>query len=142
MKGIKNIRLKDYDYRTDGYYFVTICTNYRKPYLVGRIKDVVAQFIEQIPQNITGLKVDYIIIMPTHLHIIFILEECKLKLGEVVRRLKAGTSKKAWIKLWQPNYYEHVIRNKNALNKIREYIQNNPLLEKIKFEQFYEKGSL
>jgi putative transposase len=30
-------------------------------------------------------------------------------------------------KFWQRNYYEHVIRNEYELNKIREYIQNNPL---------------
>ena len=29
--------------------------------------------------------------------------------------------------LWQRNYYEHVIRNENELNKIREYILSNPL---------------
>lgn len=28
--------------------------------------------------------------------------------------------------LWQRNYYEHVIRNENELNKIREYILSNP----------------
>ena len=30
-------------------------------------------------------------------------------------------------KLWQRNYYEHIIRNENELNRIREYIINNPL---------------
>jgi len=30
-------------------------------------------------------------------------------------------------KLWQRNYYEHVIRSESDLNKIREYIVNNPL---------------
>jgi len=30
-------------------------------------------------------------------------------------------------KLWQRNYYEHIIRNENDLNQIREYIINNPL---------------
>ena len=30
-------------------------------------------------------------------------------------------------KFWQRNYYEHVIRNENELDKIREYIQNNSL---------------
>jgi len=30
-------------------------------------------------------------------------------------------------KLWQRNYYEHVIRNEKDLNMIREYIRNNPL---------------
>ncbi len=29
-------------------------------------------------------------------------------------------------KFWQRNYYEHVIRNEDELNKIREYIENNP----------------
>jgi REP element-mobilizing transposase RayT len=30
-------------------------------------------------------------------------------------------------KLWQRNYYEHIIRNEISLNKIREYIINNPI---------------
>ncbi|MBI5805304.1 hypothetical protein HZA73_04580 [candidate division TA06 bacterium] len=29
-------------------------------------------------------------------------------------------------KIWQRNYWEHVIRNKKSLHKIREYIRNNP----------------
>ena len=29
--------------------------------------------------------------------------------------------------VWQRNYYEHIIRNEQSLNKIREYIINNPL---------------
>jgi REP element-mobilizing transposase RayT len=29
-------------------------------------------------------------------------------------------------KLWQPNYYEHIIRNDHSYQKISEYILNNP----------------
>jgi putative transposase len=29
-------------------------------------------------------------------------------------------------RLWQRNYYEHVIRNEADLNRIRDYIQSNP----------------
>jgi len=29
-------------------------------------------------------------------------------------------------RLWQRNYYEHIIRNETDLNKIREYIKTNP----------------
>jgi len=29
-------------------------------------------------------------------------------------------------KLWQRNYYDHVIRDDDDLNRIREYIDNNP----------------
>lgn len=31
------------------------------------------------------------------------------------------------ISLWQRNYYEHIIRNEESLNTIRQYIINNPL---------------
>ena len=31
-------------------------------------------------------------------------------------------------KLWQRNYYEHIIRNDDELNKIREYIISNPII--------------
>ena len=29
-------------------------------------------------------------------------------------------------KIWQRNYHEHIIRNDNELEKIREFIVNNP----------------
>ena len=60
-----------------------------------------------------------------------VLEDCQLKLAEIVRRLKAVTTKQVLFKLWQPNYYEHVIRDDKALAKLREYIQNNPLVERV-----------
>lgn len=30
-------------------------------------------------------------------------------------------------KLWQRNYYEHIIRNQDELIRIRQYIRDNPL---------------
>ncbi|MCI5221933.1 MAG: hypothetical protein D3924_04495 [Candidatus Electrothrix sp. AR4] len=29
--------------------------------------------------------------------------------------------------MWQPNYWEHIIRNEIELHRIREYIKNNPI---------------
>ncbi len=29
-------------------------------------------------------------------------------------------------KLWQRNYWEHIIRNENELDRIRKYIMDNP----------------
>ena len=135
MGNIKRIRLPHYDYSSNGYYFVTIMANYRQPYLKNHY-DMVKRAIENLNQT-QGVKVDYYVIMDNHVHLILILDECKLKLGEVVRRMKAITSKEAGLNLWQPNYYEHVIRNEEALKKIREYIINNPLVESIEFKQFY-----
>jgi REP element-mobilizing transposase RayT len=30
-------------------------------------------------------------------------------------------------RVWQRNYYEHVIRNEEELNRIRQYILENPM---------------
>jgi putative transposase len=136
MKTIKNVRLKHYDYSQNGCYFVTICTNYRRPHLA-KLKSEIVGAVRKL-NEIEGVKVDYYTILPSHVHLILILNECDTHLGEIVRRFKASTSKETGIKLWQPNYYEHVIRNEQALFKIREYIVNNPLKERIQFDQFYE----
>jgi REP element-mobilizing transposase RayT len=52
--------------------------------------------------------------------------------GSIVRGFKIGVTK--WFrkngrtdKIWQRNYYEHIIRNQESLNRIRRYIQENPL---------------
>ncbi|MDI7276398.1 MAG: transposase, partial [Anaerolineae bacterium] len=31
------------------------------------------------------------------------------------------------VAVWQRNYYEHIVRNQESLEPIREYIANNPL---------------
>jgi putative transposase len=54
--------------------------------------------------------------------------------GKIVAFFKYQTTKQfnalrniGMQKLWQRNYYEHIIRNNDNLDKIREYIINNPL---------------
>ena len=53
------------------------------------------------------------------------------KLGEIVRTFKAASTRliRSTGNLnfaWQRNYYEHVIRDDNSLNRIRQYILDNP----------------
>jgi len=55
-------------------------------------------------------------------------------LGDVIRAFKSISAiavnrlqDRHGVSLWQRNYYEHIIRNESELNKIREYIINNPL---------------
>lgn len=139
MKDIKSIRLRNYDYSTNGYYFVTILTNYRRPYLTKNLYKLVNAAIKEL-NKLDGVKVDYSVVMSNHIHLILILSDCPLKLGEIVRRLKAKTSQKAGLKLWQPNYYEHVIRHDQALSRIRQYIVNNPHVEQIEFRDFYDSN--
>ncbi|RWX47114.1 REP element-mobilizing transposase RayT [Candidatus Electrothrix aarhusensis] len=54
-------------------------------------------------------------------------------LPTIVRAFKSAATKNVNIlrntpgnKLWQPNYWEHIIRNETELQRIREYIHNNP----------------
>lgn len=52
-------------------------------------------------------------------------------LGEIVRTYKAASTRLIRQTVnsgfaWQRNYYEHVIRDDHSLERIRDYIVNNP----------------
>ena len=61
-----------------------------------------------------------------------------LSLGDIVHRFKTMSTKRyadgvkqlGWQsfagKLWQRNYWEHIVRNEMELNRIRKYIHDNP----------------
>ncbi len=129
----RNIRLKKYDYSADGYYFVTIVTRDRLP-LLKPYKDAIEITIKKLPDFIDGLSIDYFKIIDNHIHIIFIFQDCPKPLGRVVSAMKYSITKIVAVGLpshdvWQWNYYEHIIRNEKSLQKIREYIDNNPVVE-------------
>ncbi len=42
------------------------------------------------------------------------------------------------VKVWQRNYWEHIIRNDQSMNHLQEYIQNNPI--KWHTDCFYKKN--
>ncbi|OGU58116.1 MAG: hypothetical protein A2X64_05615 [Ignavibacteria bacterium GWF2_33_9] len=112
---------------------------------------IVEKCIKDMQVHFPSVSIDYYCIMPNHLHLIIILNEAlsvgvqnfeplqnqfqtiiPYSLGSVVKGLKIGVTK--WFrqkspnqKVWQRNYYEHVIRNDKDLYEIRKYIQNNPL---------------
>lgn len=53
--------------------------------------------------------------------------------GAMVRGFKSASTRRINIlrempgcSFWQRNYYEHIIRNEDELNRIREYVVNNP----------------
>jgi REP element-mobilizing transposase RayT len=55
-----------------------------------------------------------------------------MTLPKIIGRFKMNSAKQInqlrqtpGIPLWQRNYYEHIIRNKHELNRIKEYIINN-----------------
>ncbi len=116
-------------------------------------KIVKAEWLETpiIRQNV---ELDMFVIMPNHLHgIIVIVDDTNVgaysntplqktntfrspsrTLGAIIRGFKSAATKNIneyrWtpgIPVWQRNYYEHIIRSKGELSRIREYIHTNPL---------------
>jgi putative transposase len=139
MKWRKAIRLKDYDYETNGYYFITICTALRKP-LLEQYRKEAELILESLPLRFTGVKFDFYSLMPDHLHAIFILNNADVSVGEIVRTYKALVTRTTGCKpFWEWNYYEHIIRNERALFEIRKYIQENPEKEKIDLKAVYRR---
>ena len=145
MKWRKSIRLKNYDYRTNGYYYVTICCS-RRAKLCLKYQGIIEKHLKNL-EKYDGVKLDYFKLVLNHLHLILILEEAKLPLCRYIQEFKSKTTleikKVGFIekRFWQPNYFEHVIRSEKALEEIRDYIKNNPLKEKLEFEKIYGKNN-
>ncbi len=97
-----------------------------------------------------NMKIDEYIVMPNHLHgVIIITDDCRGTLQRaptferfskpvsnsmptIIRLFKSTTTKQInklrrtpGLPVWQRNYYEHIIRNEDELNQIREYTVNN-----------------
>ena len=78
----RSIRLKDYDYSRCGAYFVTICTQNRIC-LFGEIDrgkmnqndagDAITETFGNLSAYCPGLEVDTFVVMPNHVHIVFVL---------------------------------------------------------------------
>ncbi len=65
-------------------------------------------------------------------------------LSTIIRSFKSAVTKFAnennYIFGWQSRFYEHIIRNERSLNRIRNYIRNNPL--NWKNDKFNLRGTL
>lgn len=86
-----------------------------------------------------NLEVDFYCIMPEHIHVIVTFHDKVYKrgaigsrsysLGDIIRALKAMVTRDIGKPVWQPNFYEHIIRSEQSLDRIRRYILNNPWVE-------------
>ncbi len=151
----RSIRLPEYDYSKCGAYFITICTQNREC-IFGEIKNneiklndagkIVNQCWNDLSDHYKHIELDAFIIMSNHIHGIIVITNVgaglkpaptKTKqhgLSEIVRAFKTFSARRInqihyihGLPVWQRNYYEHIIRNEQSLNHIREYIHNNPL---------------
>jgi putative transposase len=151
----RSLRLKGYDYTHAGAYFVTIRAQ-DQACLFGKVVSgcmclndaghMLARLWNDIPARFMDIEIDAFVVMPNHLHGIIVLpdaadgatKKAAPALGEVVAAFKSATTvhyirgvkTRAWPafrrRLWQRNYYEHVVRDDKALDRIRQYIDENP----------------
>ena len=157
----KNIRLPEYDYSQQGGYFVTVCTYGRRCTLshiipgtemerarlslsdLGKIADEVLMFL---PERY-GFVLDACVIMPNHIHMILIKRDTSATTtGQFIGEFKSTVSTR-WFKecdrqgivagkLWQRNYYDHILRNEaDYLEKLR-YVDENP--DKWQMDKLFE----
>ena len=152
----KNQRLINYDYSTENYYFVTICTEEHKcilSHIVGNGLDhselvhtqfgkIVEKHLLNINVRYDSIKVDKYVIMPNHIHMIIKFgcdgEERSRPfptLSNVIGLFKSGVSREIGKSIWQKSFHDHIIRGINDYLEIQKYIENNPM--KWNLDRYY-----
>ena len=160
----KNIRLKGFDYSSPGGYAVTVCTHQRACFLsrvyagteferarveLTEIGEIANEVLQKISKQY-ALSIDACVIMPNHIHMILIIQNDVVSNGITVGRFvgafKSLVAKK-WRevcnqrgtvmgKLWQRNYYEHILRGEADYLEKTKYIDDNP--DKWADDELYE----
>lgn len=135
-------RLKDFDYSTNSAYFITICTNDRKPVLsdidVGAdcvrlfpIGKTVQNEIQKMALLYDNVYICNYVIMPNHIHIIFQIDnngrtQFAPTVSRIVKQFKGSVTKKIGQSIWQKSFYDHIIRDESNFITKSRYIDDNP----------------
>ena len=149
----RSVRLKGWDYRSPGYYFVTICCFERENLFDNtEFRDIAVYALARIPEqeHARHVLVDVSVVMPNHAHVVFEFTDYSERadmnlstgdfentlagsLGVVVGRYKTAVTTRVnnlrrskGAKVWQRGYYERIIRNERELQATRQYIIDNP----------------
>lgn len=146
----KHIRLREYDYSQNNFYFVTICTHDKK-HLFGMGEHLTnygicaKDCLNKIHSVFPCVRLDKFVVMPNHIHAILVIEHdtatdkieaasmyaCPT-LGTVIGNYKAAVSRQIHQivpnqTVWQSRFYDHVIRNQRDYEAIWQYIDENPV---------------
>ncbi len=142
-----SIRLKGYDYSQLGWYFVTVVTQNREM-LFGEIANHKMAY-QTMPNHFHGIIHIVRQKLSGAMHSDPNIRENNENdgrnasprphgtipgsLGAIMQNFLSVTTRKInrirktpGARLWQRNYWEHIIRNEQELNRIRHYVINNP----------------
>lgn len=94
-----------------------------------------------LPDRFPNIQLHEFVVMPNHFHAILqICEKGNITVGNIVGAFQSivtveythGVKQQDWQpfpgKLWQRDYWEHIIRNQREYDNIANYILNNPFL--------------
>lgn len=148
---VETTRLQNWDYTSDGSYYITLCTKNRLP-ILGRIEKgemilnefgrIVEECWFDLKNHYHNLKLDTFVIMPDHIHGIMIIDNSvpvstiKTRHGifEFVRAFKTFSSRRMnelentpGKTRWQSRFHDHIIRDEREFIRIQQYIRDNPL---------------
>ncbi|MHB0966312.1 MAG: transposase [Bellilinea sp.] len=149
----KHQRLKHFDYRRDGVYFLTICT-FERGHLLGIIDngvmhlnqfgEIIKSELMRIPDHHPSVSIDNFVVMPNHIHIIIVINnqnQCQglaersrpfPTVSTIVGLYKSGVTNKIHkinpsLTVWQKSFHDHRIRDENDYSHIWDYIEYNPM---------------
>lgn len=113
---------------------------------------IIQSMWSELPGRFSQVDADRFVVMPNHIHGIFVVGAQFIApsssgmvedaargamnhaptVGEIIRTYKAVSTRmiRSTISVdfrWQRNYYEHIVRNEESLNRIRQYIVDNPI---------------
>jgi putative transposase len=146
----RRLRLRDYGYSRPGAYFITLCSHHRAC-LFGNIEAgiietnpwgrVVAETWREQMDAPGHIRTDEWVLMPNHFHALVLIEweeggsraAPTRTLGTIINAFKTVSAKRLnqlrgtpGVPVWQRNYYEHIVRTEGELERIRNYITDNP----------------
>jgi len=143
MRSRHTPRLPGYDYTQSGLYFVTVVTAKRE-YSFGEIRDemmqrnlcgdLVSEAWLELPSHFSGLSVLDFVVMPNHVHGIFVFDNVPHDLSTIIGGFKSGITRRINTlrdtpgeSVWQRSYYDRIVRSEAELIRIQEYIAANPI---------------
>jgi putative transposase len=126
-----SLRLKGFDYSWHRIYFVTINAHDRRPlFKDDRIASATLDCLTDLRLKF-GFTVYVYCLMPDHFHALIGPGNSNKSLGAICGSFKSLSTRRSWRwregKLWQRQFYDHIIRNRDDFDETLSYIRMNPV---------------
>lgn len=127
----KNIRLAADAYTGQQWYFVTLCTEKRRPVFSSSEHSFWLIEILREKSALMQFSVYAYCIMPDHFHMLVYGLSASSNLLAFVKRLKQTSGyefrRRSGHELWQKKFHDHILRNDEPVHSVAAYIWMNPV---------------